>query len=81
MAKFKNVSGVDVHVGRADGRIVKSGEFFEVAGERVEVEGVDDAVVIKTPDGDLRSWPTATWEYVPDVVPTPSRAARNSEES
>lgn len=59
--RFKNISGEDLRVGRADGPLVKAGEVTTVDGD-VAVE-LDDAWVIGEGD-DARAWPKATWELL-----------------
>ncbi|MEV4173981.1 hypothetical protein [Nonomuraea sp. NPDC049709] len=61
MARFKNISGTDVHVGRTDGRVVEAGKVIAVDGE--VTEQTDEAYIVGAGD-DARAWPRATWELV-----------------
>lgn len=64
MARFKNVSGDDRHVGRPDGPVVKAGDVVNVDGE--VSEELDDAYIVGDGD-DARSWPKSTWELIPEA--------------
>lgn len=61
MARFKNVSGTDLRVGRADGPLVRASEVTTVEGDAVADLG--DAWVIGEGD-EARAWPKATWELL-----------------
>lgn len=61
MAKFKNISGEQLHLGRPDGRAIDAGEVIDAGGE-VDDE-LDDAWIVGEGD-DARAWPKATWELV-----------------
>lgn len=63
MTRFKNISGADLHVGRADGPAVKAGDVAVVDDE--VVEEIDDAYIVGE-GGDARTWPKATWELLKD---------------
>ncbi|MEU8270828.1 hypothetical protein AB0B89_27180 [Sphaerisporangium sp. NPDC049002] len=64
MARFKNKSGDELHIGRADGRRVDAGEVIEVDGELTEE--IDDAYIVGKGD-DERAWPKETWELVKEA--------------
>lgn len=64
MARFKNISGDDRHVGRPDGPVVKAGDVIAVDGD--VVEALADAYIVG--DGDnARSWAKETWELLPEA--------------
>ncbi|MGW0805949.1 hypothetical protein [Nonomuraea sp. NPDC002799] len=63
MARFKNISGEDRRVGRADGRLVEAGSVT-AAGDMAEE--TDDAYIVGEGD-EARSWPKSTWELVPEA--------------
>lgn len=62
--RFKNISDVDVHVGRLDGPTVEAGKVTAVDGE--VTEQTDDAYIVGEGD-DARAWPKATWELLPEA--------------
>jgi hypothetical protein len=80
MPRFRNRSGVDLRLGRADGPEVKAGDVLQVDGE--VLADVGDAIVIGTPKvdeelhpdtgerlgftGNARAWPKATWDLIPE---------------
>lgn len=67
MARFKNVSGEDRRVGRADGPLVEAGTVTATADE---VTGqTDDAYIVGEGD-EARAWPKATWELLPEPKST-----------
>lgn len=63
MARFKNISGEDRRVGRADGRLVETGSVTAAVGDVTEETG--DAYIVGSGD-EARAWPKATWELVPE---------------
>lgn len=63
MARFKNVSGEDRRVGRADGPLVEAGTVTAVAGE--VTQELEDAYIVGEGD-EARAWPKATWELLPE---------------
>lgn len=79
MARFKNVSGEDRHVGRAEGPVVEAGTVLTVDGD--VLAELDDAYVTGGPEdvvtdpetkevvgftGDARAWPKSQWELIRD---------------
>lgn len=64
MARFKNISGVDVHVGRADGRVVEAESITAVDGD--VTAQTEDAYIVGEGD-DARAWPKETWELIPET--------------
>ncbi|MCT9932450.1 hypothetical protein N5079_19805 [Planotetraspora sp. A-T 1434] len=64
MARFKNISGDDRHVGRADGPVVRAGDVTSIDGG--VVEELDDAYIVGEGD-DARAWPKETWELVSEA--------------
>lgn len=91
MARFKNKSGEDRRVGRADGPLVAAGDVTTVEGE--VLAELDDAWVTGSPEdvvidpetkeptggftGDARAWPKETWDLLdkPAAKPAKQRAA------
>jgi len=73
--RLKNISGDDLHLGRADGPPVKAGAVHAVDGE--VLEEIDDAYIVGTPgdEGGTRSWAKATWELLPE----PTSSTRKGE--
>ena len=71
MARLKNISGVDVHVGRADGPLVAAGDVTQVDGE--VTEELADAYIVGEGD-EARAWPKSTWELL--VESTSSSASK-----
>ncbi|YCK35177.1 hypothetical protein ACNF49_14140 [Actinomadura sp. ATCC 39365] len=65
MARFKNISGEDRRVGRADGPLVEAGKVTVVDGVEV-TEETDDAYIVGEGD-EARAWPKATWEHLQDT--------------
>lgn len=78
MARFKNVSGEDRRVGRAEGPLVEADKVTVAHGELLAE--LDDAYVtgnagdmVIDPDtqersftGTARAWPKETWELLPE---------------
>lgn len=64
MARFKNISGADRHVGRADGRVVEAGSVMAVDGD--VTEEIEDAYIVGQGD-EARAWPKETWERIPET--------------
>ncbi len=62
MARFKNISGEDLRVGRADGPLVEAGEVVTLDDDAA-VDDAGDAWVVGEGD-DARAWPKATWELL-----------------
>jgi len=73
VARFRNISGDDRHVGRADGPTTTADAVVVVEGD--VVEEIDDAYIVGE-GGDARAWPKATWELVKETGG--SQAARPS---
>jgi hypothetical protein len=73
VARFKNISGSDLRVGRADGPTVKAGDVFAVDGE--VLEQIDDAYIVGTreDEGGVRAWPKQTWELLPEPTTSTQR--------
>lgn len=63
MARFKNISGEDRRVGRADGPLVEAGTVTSVDG--AVTAQTDDAYIVGEGD-DARAWPKSTWELLPE---------------
>ncbi|UBU10034.1 hypothetical protein [Nonomuraea gerenzanensis] len=61
MARFRNISGEDRHVGRVDGPVVAAGEVVPV-DEDVTGQS-DDAYIVGSGD-EARAWPKSTWELL-----------------
>lgn len=61
MARFKNISGDDRRVGRADGPLVEAGKVTSVDGD--VTEQTDDAYVVGEGD-EARAWPKETWQLL-----------------
>lgn len=61
MARFKNVSGEDRRVGRADGPLVEAGKVTAADGD--VTEQTDDAYIVGEGD-EARAWPKETWELM-----------------
>jgi hypothetical protein len=70
--RFKNISGEDRRVGRADGPLVKHGDVTEVDGD--VVEELDDAWIVGEGD-DARAWPKGTW----NLLDKPKSKAKSDE--
>jgi hypothetical protein len=64
VARFKNISGADLRVGRAEGRLVEAGDVTAVDGD--VAEETDDAYILGEGD-EARAWPKATWELIPET--------------
>lgn len=58
MARFKNISGDELFLHRAEGPSVKPDEIVEVDGE--VTEEIEDAYIVGSGDS-ARAWPKATW--------------------
>ncbi|MEV7907701.1 hypothetical protein [Streptomyces anulatus] len=69
MARFKNISPDDRHVGRSDGPVVGAGDVTVVDGD--VVEELEDAYIVGE-GGDARAWPKETWELLKDAKPPKS---------
>lgn len=61
MARFKNVSGEDRRVGRADGPLVEADSVTQVDGD--VTEELDDAYIVGEGD-EARAWPKSTWRLL-----------------
>jgi hypothetical protein len=61
VARLKNISGVDVHVGRADGPLVVAGDVTQVDGD--VTEELADAYILGEGD-EARAWPKSTWQLL-----------------
>jgi hypothetical protein len=73
--RFKNTSGEDRRIGRADGPMVEAGKVTEVDGEVVGgFEETEDAWIVGEGD-DARAWPKATW----DLLDKPKGKAKSDE--
>lgn len=63
MARFKNVSGEDRRVGRAEGSLVEAGKVTAVDDE--VTKELEDAYIVGEGD-EARAWPKDTWELMPE---------------
>lgn len=61
MARFKNISGEDRRVGRAEGPLVEAGTVTSVDAD--VTDHTDDAYIVGEGD-DARAWPKETWELL-----------------
>jgi hypothetical protein len=64
VARFRNISGAGMHVGRADGPLVEAGDVTAVGGDVTQQDG--DAYVVGEGEH-ARAWPKALWELVPEA--------------
>lgn len=58
MARFKNISGDELHLNRPEGPPIKPDQIVEVDGE--VTEEIEDAYIVGSGE-DARAWPKATW--------------------
>jgi 2-phospho-L-lactate guanylyltransferase (CobY/MobA/RfbA family) len=75
VARLKNIAGVDVHVGRADGPLVAAGDVTQVDGD--VTEDLADAYILGEGD-EARAWPKSTWQLL--VEPTSSSTSKKAGE-
>lgn len=70
MARFKNISGDELYLQRAEGPLIGPGEVVDVDGD--VTEEISDAYIVGTGD-QARAWPKATWEFVPAAKAGPDK--------
>lgn len=59
--RFRNISGLDLNLGRMDGPVVKAGDVAQVDGKLAEE--TDDAYIVGTGET-ARAWPKETWKLI-----------------
>jgi hypothetical protein len=74
VARFKNISGEDRRVGRADGPLVQAGEVATI--DEDVAEELSDAWIVGQGD-EARAWPKATWELLKDADDKPNPGKGN----
>lgn len=77
MARFKNISGEDRRVGRAEGPLVEAGTVTVVDGE--VVSQTDDAYIVGEGD-EARAWPKATWELLDEPKNSEPKSSKKAGE-
>lgn len=75
MARFRNISAEDRHVGRSDGPVTKAGDVVVADGDVVAEIG--DAYIVGE-GGDARAWPTETWELLKEAKDAPKKSGERA---